>query len=50
MNKQEKITLVIISHQSYKNVLRFIKLLSDKYKILIIDNSNDEILKKKNRI
>ena len=47
MDKQEKITLVIISHQSYKNVLRFIKLLSDKYKILIIDNSNDEILKKK---
>jgi N-acetylglucosaminyl-diphospho-decaprenol L-rhamnosyltransferase len=47
MEKKERTTLVIISHQSYENVLRFIGLMSDKYKILIIDNSNDQILKKK---
>ena len=47
MEYEDKITIVIISHKSKKNVLRFIAGLSDKYSILVIDNSNDEVLKKK---
>ena len=47
MEYEDKITIVIISHKSKNNVLRFIAGLSDKYSILVIDNSNDEVLKKK---
>ena len=47
MKNENKITIVIISHKSTYNVLRFIEGLSVKYNILIIDNSNDNILKEK---
>ena len=47
MEHEDKITIVIISHRSEENVLRFISGLSDKYNILVIDNSGDEVLKKK---
>ena len=47
MEHEDKITIVIISHRSEENVLRFISGLSDKYNILVIDNSDDEVLKKK---
>ena len=44
MNKE--ITIILLSHRSKNLVLNFIKDIYDKYKIIIIDNSNDVELKK----
>ena len=43
MNKE--ITIILLSHKSKKLVLDFIKNIYVKYKIIIIDNSNDIELK-----
>jgi len=41
------ITIVIIAHKSSKTVLDFIKKIPKNYKIIIVDNSNDDALNKK---
>ena len=43
MNKD--VTIIILTHKSKKLVIEFIKNIHDKFKILIIDNSNDFELK-----
>ena len=47
MKSENIITIVLISHKSTNNVLKFVEGLSTKYDILVIDNSNDNILKEK---
>jgi cellulose synthase/poly-beta-1,6-N-acetylglucosamine synthase-like glycosyltransferase len=47
MRSENKITIVLISHKSTNNVLKFVEGLSTKYHILVIDNSNDYFLKEK---
>ena len=44
MNNQ--ITIILLSHRSKNLVLNFIKDIHIKYKLIIIDNSNDIELKK----
>ena len=39
------ITVVLISHKSKNKVLQFIKILSEKIKIIIIENSGDLTIK-----
>ena len=40
------ITILIISHKSKNLVLKYIKNIYEKFKIIIVDNSNDVDLKK----
>ena len=47
MKSENIITIVLISHKSTNNVLKFVEGLSAKYDILVIDNSNDNILREK---
>ena len=44
-----EISIILIAHNSKKLVLNFIKNIYGKYKIIVIDNSNDIDLKKNNR-
>ena len=45
MNSYRDVTIVLISYKSEKKVLNFVKKISNKYKILIIENSKDNSLK-----
>jgi N-acetylglucosaminyl-diphospho-decaprenol L-rhamnosyltransferase len=40
----EKITIVLISHKSKNKVIKFIKNFSQKFKIIIVENSNDRTI------
>lgn len=46
-NYFRKITIILISHSSQKLILDFIKNLSNKINIIVVDNSNDLSLKEK---
>ena len=41
-----KITIILTAHKSKKLVLNHLKNLYDYFKIIVIDNSNDLVLKK----
>ena len=45
MNSYRDVTIVLISYKSEKKILNFVKKISNKYKILIIENSKDNNLK-----
>ena len=45
MNSYRDVTIVLISYKSEKKVLNFLKKISSKYKIIIIENSKDKNLK-----
>ena len=44
---KKNITIIIVSHKGREKVIKFVKVLSKKLNILIIDNSKDIVLKKK---
>ena len=43
---KKNITIIIVSHKGREKVIKFVKVLSKKLNILIIDNSKDIVLKK----
>ena len=45
-NYFKNLTIVLISHNSYEMITNFIKNLSNKIRIIVIDNSKDLKLKK----
>ena len=45
MKSFKEVTIVIVSYKSKKKILKFIKNLSENYRILIIENSDDKTIK-----
>ena len=45
MKSFKEVTIVIVSYKSKKKILKFIKNLSENYRILIIENSDDKSIK-----
>ena len=43
----EKITIIFVSFHSEKKIVEYLERLNNKYKIIIIDNANDQFLSKK---
>ena len=43
-NIYNEITIVLISHKSKKKVLRFIKNYSLKFKVIVVENSNEKVI------
>ena len=48
-NYYKKLTIVLISYKSEKKICDFVKKIPKKIKTIIIENSNNLELKKKNR-
>ena len=40
-NLHKEVSLIIISHKSKKKVIKFLKNISDKFKIIVVENSDD---------
>ena len=45
MKSFKEVTIVIVSYKSKKKILNFLKNLSENYRILIIENSDDKSIK-----
>ena len=50
MNLKKFITIILVSYKSRNKVINFVKKIPKKFKIVIIDNSEDNYLKKKTKI
>ena len=46
-NSYKEVTVVVVSHKSKKKVLNLIKNISNNFKIIIVENSNDKSIKNK---
>ena len=44
-NLYKDVSLIIISHKSKKNVLNFLEHITNKFKIIVIENSEDQTIK-----
>ena len=44
-NLHKEVSLIIISHKSKKKVLKFLENISDKFKIIVIENSDDRSIR-----
>ena len=44
-NLHKEVSLIIISHKSKKKVLNFLENISDKFKIVVIENSDDRSIR-----
>ena len=44
-NLHKEVSLIIISHKSKKKVLNFLENISDKFKIIVIENSDDKSIR-----
>ena len=46
MSSSKNVSIVLVSYKSRNKILNFLKNISENYKIIIIENSYDKVLKK----
>ena len=46
MSSSKNVSIVLVSYKSRNKILNFLKNISEHYKIIIIENSYDKVLKK----